>query len=178
MPVAVDTGVKSPCDWQWITAVSVREGRGKTGVEGNNLFIFPNLSDMTHLSECQIKQIIVLFMWCGGKLLNTQWKTHGTFLYVTEWHFFFLVSGRREIYRGKESGSVGSGWRERETGQPARRMPRVRCANAGQWSCKKPNSEQTDRLPPPCTLILDFTLTHTCFGRSQVFSLGQLTHTM
>ena len=37
--------------------------------------------------------------------------------------------------------------------------------------------EQTDRLPPPRTLILDFTLTHTCFGRSLVHSIGQLTHT-
>ena len=37
--------------------------------------------------------------------------------------------------------------------------------------------EQTDRLPPPCTLILDFTLTHTRFGRSQVYSIEQLTHT-
>ncbi len=37
--------------------------------------------------------------------------------------------------------------------------------------------EQTDRLPPPRTLILDFTLTHTCFGRSHVYSTGQLTHT-
>jgi hypothetical protein len=35
----------------------------------------------------------------------------------------------------------------------------------------------TDCLPPPCTLILDFTLTHTRFGRSQLSSLGQLTHT-
>ncbi len=35
----------------------------------------------------------------------------------------------------------------------------------------------TDCLPPPCTLILDFTLTHTRFGRSQMSSLGQLTHT-
>ena len=37
--------------------------------------------------------------------------------------------------------------------------------------------ELTDRLPPPRTLILDFTLTHTRFGRSQLHSLGQLTHT-
>jgi len=38
--------------------------------------------------------------------------------------------------------------------------------------------EQADRLPqgPPLTLILDFTLTHTCFGRSHVYSIGQLTH--
>ena len=36
--------------------------------------------------------------------------------------------------------------------------------------------EQVDRLPPPRTLILDFTLTHTCFGRSHVYSIGQLTH--
>ena len=41
---------------------------------------------------------------------------------------------------------------------------------------QKPH-EQTDRLPPPRTLILDFTLTHTCFGRSHVHSIGQLTHT-
>jgi len=34
----------------------------------------------------------------------------------------------------------------------------------------------TDCLPPPRTLILDFTLTHTRFGRSLVHSLGQLTH--
>jgi hypothetical protein len=34
----------------------------------------------------------------------------------------------------------------------------------------------TDCLPPPRTLILDFTLTHTRFGRSQLHSLGQLTH--
>jgi hypothetical protein len=31
-------------------------------------------------------------------------------------------------------------------------------------------------LPPPRTLILDFTLTHTRFRRSQLHSLGQLTH--
>ena len=37
--------------------------------------------------------------------------------------------------------------------------------------------EQTDRLPPSRTLIMDFTLTHTRFGRSQVHSLGQVTHT-
>jgi len=37
--------------------------------------------------------------------------------------------------------------------------------------------EQTDCLPPPRTLILDFTLTHTRFGRSQLDSLGQMTHT-
>ncbi len=35
----------------------------------------------------------------------------------------------------------------------------------------------TDCLPPPHTLILDFTLTHTRFGKSQLSSLGQLTHT-
>jgi hypothetical protein len=35
----------------------------------------------------------------------------------------------------------------------------------------------TDFLSPPCTLILDFTLTHTCFGRSHLSSLGQMTHT-
>ena len=37
--------------------------------------------------------------------------------------------------------------------------------------------EQADRLPPPRTLILDSTLTHTCFRRSHVFSTGHLTHT-
>jgi hypothetical protein len=34
----------------------------------------------------------------------------------------------------------------------------------------------TDCLPPPRTLILDFTMTHTHYGRSQLSSLGQLTH--
>jgi hypothetical protein len=29
----------------------------------------------------------------------------------------------------------------------------------------------------PRNLILDFTLTHTCYGRSHVYSIGQLTHT-
>jgi hypothetical protein len=37
--------------------------------------------------------------------------------------------------------------------------------------------EQTDRLPPPRTLILDFTMTHTSYGRSHVHSIGQLTNT-
>ena len=35
----------------------------------------------------------------------------------------------------------------------------------------------TDRLPPPRTLIMDFTLTHNRFGRAQLHSNGQLTHT-
>ncbi len=34
----------------------------------------------------------------------------------------------------------------------------------------------TDCLTPPRTLILDFTMTHTRYGRSQLSSLGQLTH--
>jgi hypothetical protein len=37
--------------------------------------------------------------------------------------------------------------------------------------------EQADRLPPPRTLIMDFTLTHTRFGRSSVHPIGQLIHT-
>jgi hypothetical protein len=37
--------------------------------------------------------------------------------------------------------------------------------------------EQADRLPPPRTLILDFTMTHTRYGRSHVYSIGQLTNT-
>ncbi len=35
----------------------------------------------------------------------------------------------------------------------------------------------TDCLPPPRTLILDFTLTYTRFGKSKLSSMGQLTHT-
>ncbi len=35
----------------------------------------------------------------------------------------------------------------------------------------------TDCLPPPRTLILDFTLTSTRFGKSHLSSLGQLTYT-
>jgi hypothetical protein len=37
--------------------------------------------------------------------------------------------------------------------------------------------EQTDRLPPPRTLILDFTLTHTRYDSSHVHTTGQLTNT-
>ena len=37
--------------------------------------------------------------------------------------------------------------------------------------------EQVDRLPPPRTLIVDFTFTHTRFGRSNIHPIGQLTHT-
>ena len=36
--------------------------------------------------------------------------------------------------------------------------------------------EQTNRLPPR-TLILDFTMTHTRYGRSIQHTTGQLTHT-
>ena len=37
--------------------------------------------------------------------------------------------------------------------------------------------EQVNRLPPPCTLILDFTMTHTRFGRTILHPIGQLTRT-
>jgi len=37
--------------------------------------------------------------------------------------------------------------------------------------------EQVDRLPPPRTLIVDFTLTDTGYERSHVHSIGQLTNT-
>jgi hypothetical protein len=37
--------------------------------------------------------------------------------------------------------------------------------------------EQADQLPPPRTLILDFTLTHTRYGSSHVHTTGQLTNT-
>jgi hypothetical protein len=37
--------------------------------------------------------------------------------------------------------------------------------------------EQTDRLPPPRTLILDFTLTQSRYGNSHVHTTGQLTNT-
>jgi hypothetical protein len=36
--------------------------------------------------------------------------------------------------------------------------------------------EQTDRLPPPRTLTLDFTLTHTRYDSSHVDTTGQLTN--
>jgi hypothetical protein len=36
--------------------------------------------------------------------------------------------------------------------------------------------EQADRLPPPRTLILDFTLTHTRYDSSHVHTFGQLTN--
>jgi hypothetical protein len=37
--------------------------------------------------------------------------------------------------------------------------------------------EQADRLPPPGTLILDFTLTHMRYDSSHVHTTGQLTNT-
>jgi hypothetical protein len=37
--------------------------------------------------------------------------------------------------------------------------------------------EQADRLPPPRTLILDFTLTHTRYVSTHVHATGQLTNT-
>ncbi len=37
--------------------------------------------------------------------------------------------------------------------------------------------EQDDRLPPPRNLIMDFTMTHIRFGRSNLHPIGQLTHT-
>ncbi len=39
------------------------------------------------------------------------------------------------------------------------------------------SQEQDDRLPPPRTLILDFTFTHTRYGSSHVHTTGQLTNT-
>jgi hypothetical protein len=42
---------------------------------------------------------------------------------------------------------------------------------------QKPQA-QADRLPPPRTLILDFTFTHTRYGSSHVHTTGQLTNTM
>ena len=36
---------------------------------------------------------------------------------------------------------------------------------------------QTDRLPPPHTLIMDYTVTHVRFGRSHLHPMGQLTNT-
>jgi hypothetical protein len=36
---------------------------------------------------------------------------------------------------------------------------------------------QADRLPPPRTLIMDYTMTHVRFGRSHLHPMGQLTNT-
>ena len=36
---------------------------------------------------------------------------------------------------------------------------------------------QANRLPPPRTLIMDYTMTHIRFGRSHVHPMGQLTNT-
>jgi hypothetical protein len=42
---------------------------------------------------------------------------------------------------------------------------------------QKPH-EQTDRLPPPRTLVMDFTLTHARFGRSSVHPIGQVSQSL
>ena len=44
------------------------------------------------------------------------------------------------------------------------------------YSVLQKPQEQTDRLPPPSPLILDFTMTHTRYGRSHVHPIGQLTN--
>jgi hypothetical protein len=50
------------------------------------------------------------------------------------------------------------------------------CGNTG--LCHPGKTTRLDcLLPPPRTLILDFTLTPTRFGKSQLSSMGQLTHT-
>ncbi len=41
---------------------------------------------------------------------------------------------------------------------------------------QKPQS-QDNRLPPPRTLIMDFTMTHVRFGRPHLHPIGQLSHT-
>ncbi len=41
---------------------------------------------------------------------------------------------------------------------------------------QKPQA-QDNHLPPPHTLVMDFTMTHFRFGRSHVHPIGQLTHT-
>ena len=41
---------------------------------------------------------------------------------------------------------------------------------------QKPQT-QDNRLPPPRTLIMDYTMTHIRFGRSHLYPMGQLTNT-
>ena len=41
---------------------------------------------------------------------------------------------------------------------------------------QKPQPQAT-RLPPPHTLIMDYTMTHVRFGRSRLYPMGQLTNT-
>ena len=38
----------------------------------------------------------------------------------------------------------------------------------------KKNQEQANRLPPPRTLIMDFTVTHIRFGRSNLHPIGRI----
>ncbi len=38
------------------------------------------------------------------------------------------------------------------------------------------HQEPADRLPPPRTLILDFTMTHPRYGRSHLHPIGQMTN--
>ncbi len=66
----------------------------------------------------------------------------------------------------------------------AKSSPRLHRCTTGYVVLQKPQ-EQADRLPPPRTLILDFTLTHTRYGSSHVthtrygssHTTGQLTNT-
>ena len=52
--------------------------------------------------------------------------------------------------------------------------PRTRCEIKENVVLQNPQ-EHADRLPPPRTLILDFTLTHTRYDSSHVHTTGQMT---
>jgi hypothetical protein len=57
-----------------------------------------------------------------------------------------------------------------------KRSLRLRRCTTGWCTVLQKPRNGTDCLPPPRTLILDFTMTHTRYGRSHLSSLGQLTH--
>ncbi len=56
------------------------------------------------------------------------------------------------------------------------RMDHTNCLQVAIKTLQFNPQDGTDRLPPPRTLIMDFTLTHNRYGRSQLHSIGQLTH--
>jgi len=99
----------------------------------------------------------------GDHLQNCQTKSAGT--QVHDW----------AVYRFSLLGSVGHRVKIHKI-TPATGKERGDIELKDYVVLQKPR-DLSGCLPPPRTLVMDFTLTHTRFGRSQLCSLGQLTHT-
>jgi hypothetical protein len=121
----------------------------------------PDLIGSPRQCPCDVFQIDAL----GDHLQTCQTKSAAT--QVHDWVVYRL---------GGILGSVGHRVKIHKT-TPAQGKERGDVEIRDYVVLQKPR-DVTDCLPPPRTLILDFTMTHTHYGRSQLSSLGQLTHNM